>query len=85
MNLGEMFMKVNKALIQIAATHGVSVTDIRRDIQKIIEQRKIVHKHWRNVIRPDCKPMKIGVIKRCVCRAKELCIDSVKERFLSGS
>ena len=54
MNLGEMFMKVNKALIQIAATHGVSVTDIRRDIQKALDEGwnnsdPKVQEYWRKI------------------------------------
>ena len=47
-------MKVNKTLIQIAATYGVSVADVRRDIQEALDDgwnnpNPEVHEYWRKI------------------------------------
>jgi hypothetical protein len=54
-------MKVNKTLIQIAATYGVSVADVRRDIQEALDEGwnnpdPEVHEYWRKIPSRSEKP-----------------------------
>lgn len=61
-------MKVNKALIQIAAAHGVSVSEVRCDIQKALDEGwnspdTNVHDYWRKIPSKHEKPTLEEVIK----------------------
>ena len=63
-----IFMKVNKALIHIAAAHGTSVTEVRRDIQSALDAGwnnpdPKVREYWRKIPSRHEKPTLEEVIK----------------------
>ena len=61
-------MKVNKTLIQIAATYGVSVTEVRRDIHEALDAGwnnpdPQVQEYWRNIPCKSDRPTMEEVIR----------------------
>lgn len=61
-------MKVNKALIQIASAHGVSVTTVRHDIQSALDEGwnnpdPMVQEYWRKIPSKREKPTLDEVIE----------------------